>query len=402
MEWLVVAFVNFIIWIDKQFQKPLYRVVPDLDRLLHNPAETLAAGPITIGPKKRYASAIALGLFLALILTCGSLFWIERIPGGVPPLARLLFILMILGLPLALILMMLRILRGGRLTLTADGVELLYRGLVVHCPWALFNAVGQPFSPGYRRIHVPVAPAAVPFVEVRRHDTVIAQGLRVRTRQFWFDSAAGAVLKSLYEVKSKEIGELLLSLGYLLGTSLPKDAEAALHPHLEEMTVTEPAIRGKDGWVTVQLTRLAFPPLCCSCGDPTRSTRKFRGKTALRDDHVFIMVPTCDSCQAARLSLWRRSLFWGTFLGFASPLFLGFVGSLFFRTPVFFGLGLFLSFFGALFGLWLGNVIGRRRSRPVQIKRYSPHKGTVAIRFRRAEYTRDMFQAMQVPQEQEG
>src|SRR5579859_4639502 len=114
MEWLLIALINLIKWLDRQFQKPLFKVVPDLERLLRDPAGALAEGPIIIGPRKSYATATALGLFVAFVLGCGSMVWIIEKPAVKPPArVRALLGLSVLGLPLASILLMLRLLRGG-------------------------------------------------------------------------------------------------------------------------------------------------------------------------------------------------------------------------------------------------------------------------------------------------
>lgn len=401
MEWLVIALLNFIKWLDRQFQKPLFKVVPDLDRLLREPTAVLADGPLVIGPRKSYVMATTMGLVVAFLLACGSVVWIIDKPAvKPPPHIRALLGLCILGLPLASILLMLRLLRGGSMTLTTDGVELAYGGTVVRCPWALFNAVGQPFLPGPRRFLLPVAPAAVPFVEARRQDMVFARGALVRTAQLWFPSANEAELKAIYEVDSRELGGLLLALGYLLGTDLPDATPIALDPlPVGEAPMVSPVTRKKDGWVTVRLTRLAFPSVCCDCESPTSATRRVRGNARFGDDHVLIDVPVCRMCQAIYRRTLRRAVAWGAGFGFGGPLVLGFVLSLLARRPPIFVVSLFLGILGGALGVWFGSVIGRLRSRPVRLRHYSPRKGTVSIRFRRVDYARHLFKTMQVYEE---
>jgi hypothetical protein len=402
MEWLLIALINLIKWLDHQLQKPLFKVVPDLERLLRDPAGTLAEGPILIGSRKSYATATALGLFVAFVLGCGSVVWIIEKPAVKPPArVKALLGLSILGLPVASVLLMLRLLRGGTMTLTPDGVELAYRGTVVHCPWALFNALGQPFLPGPRRFLLPVAPPAVPFVEARRQDMVFARGAHVQTPQLWFPSANEAELKALYEVHGKELGGLLLALGYLLGSELPDATPLTLDPlPAKEAPVVSPVTRKKDGWVTVRLTRLAFPSVCCDCESPTTTMHRFRGNAAFGDDHVLVEVPVCRMCQAANRRIWHRAVAWGAALGFGGPLALGFVSSVLLRRPPIFVVCLFLALLGAVLGIWIGYSIGRRRAQPVRLKHYSPRKGTVSIRFRRVDYVRHLFKAMQVREEE--
>jgi hypothetical protein len=89
--------------------------------------------------------------------------------------------------------------RGGWCVLDDAGVRFIEGGIEVFCPWPLFSAPGQPVihsAHGRNRLELPVAAAAVPRVEVRRHDLVGAQGLAVKTRQLYFRSPREAVLRN--------------------------------------------------------------------------------------------------------------------------------------------------------------------------------------------------------------
>src|SRR5437016_3016232 len=66
MEHLVILAIHLVRWLDGLSLKPLRKVVPNLSELYASPKTTLAAGEIVIGPARRYASSIALGLLIAL------------------------------------------------------------------------------------------------------------------------------------------------------------------------------------------------------------------------------------------------------------------------------------------------------------------------------------------------
>ena len=61
-----------------------------------------------------------------------------------------------------------------------EGVEVTFRDTTVWCPWALFNVDGKAFVPDVDSPRVgltlPIAPQALPFVDLRRDDTPIAHG----------------------------------------------------------------------------------------------------------------------------------------------------------------------------------------------------------------------------------
>src|SRR5262249_22658975 len=56
MEHLLILILELILWLDRRSQKPLRKAIPNLNRLLLDPAKTLAAEPISIGPARRYFS----------------------------------------------------------------------------------------------------------------------------------------------------------------------------------------------------------------------------------------------------------------------------------------------------------------------------------------------------------
>ena len=89
-------------------------------------------------------------------------------------------------------------------------------------PWSLFSAPGQPVVQPlhvHNRMQLPIAAAAIPYVELRQHGYAVAHGLDVKARQFQLRSAGEAWVKNLYEVEPADLAELLLLLGRRLGSS---------------------------------------------------------------------------------------------------------------------------------------------------------------------------------------
>src|SRR5262245_48986090 len=103
------------------------------------------------------------------------------------------------------------------MVLTPEGVELRRGGSVVFCPWALFDAPGEPGRPGGGRGVRPGSPAAVPLARWDKAGRPVARGRGVRGRQLRFTGDREAVLGALYAVKSRDLAALLLHLGRALG-----------------------------------------------------------------------------------------------------------------------------------------------------------------------------------------
>src|SRR5437016_11462918 len=339
MEHLVILAIHLVRWLDGLSLKPLRKVVPNLTQLYGNPKATLADRAVDIGPARRYASSIALGLLIALLVFAAGMPLVGAVLGRPNrPLAQA--VPLVLGsavlLGAASVWLMLRVLRGGEMTLTPDGVMISHRGTVVTCPWALFNVIGRPFRPRNDRILLPVLPAAVPFVESEKAN-VVARGPGVKTRIFSVKSANQVSLRAHYEVDAMELGALLLQLGRLLG------GESAGRRAVTEATdaarlVPLPSVsNGRDGWLTVSLTRLLFPPFCCDCGMRTEETQEFQGYAALLrlgswlniegGEHVRVLAPVCFACQRKNRSRYWKTLFKGIALALMLPGVLGIIFS---------------------------------------------------------------------------
>ncbi len=238
--------------------RSLRQFLPDFDGLVRDPARYLGDGPVVIGPRRAYGFAALFGVLgAACLVSCAvSGVWRdERLLIGV---GLLIGSSVWLGWSLRL--------RGHALVLQPDGVEVRYLDTVVWCPWALFNAPGPPVVPegDNPRVAVilPVAPEAVPFVELRRNEAPVAHGAQVKAPQFRFTAPDQVILTARYEVAAGDVGTLLLQLGGRLGRQLPRGA-----PPPEAYPAGEPAaagVAGPDGagWYTASLGQLRFPPRC--------------------------------------------------------------------------------------------------------------------------------------------
>jgi len=234
----IVGPTDLLVWIDKQFLKSLEQAVPDLDRLLAEPARRLSEEPITIGPRKKYVATLLLGFALAIpnwmwILVLFASFrddkkgpLLER-PDGPFLLALLLGV--VLGVLVGTTLVAWWILRGGQMMLTSEGVELRYRQSVVSCPWSLFLADGEPLKRGAGDVLLPVQPKAVPLVELYQRGNLRAQGKAIKSRQLRFKGRDRALISGLYIVRTIELAELLISLGNTLGNRVSRTRRGMNH-----------------------------------------------------------------------------------------------------------------------------------------------------------------------------
>src|SRR5207237_4631406 len=68
LEHLVFLLIEFVLWLDRRSLKPLSKAVAKLGDLRARPAAVLAEGDVALGPYRRWGTATALGLLLALVL----------------------------------------------------------------------------------------------------------------------------------------------------------------------------------------------------------------------------------------------------------------------------------------------------------------------------------------------
>src|SRR5262249_14703204 len=112
-------------------------------------------------------------------------------------------------------------------------------------------------------------------------------------------------------------------------------------------------------------------------------------------EHLWIHVPVCKACQSDTSKRYQKA-FWRTFLivlgiGAGGGFLVGTLIPLLDGDPKLFTiLPVFCSFSAGLVSLFFAWSLGKRAagkaSAPVQLQRYLPEKGTVALRFRRSEY----------------
>jgi hypothetical protein len=222
-HWLIIGFVDLLLWIDTLSRRKLESVIPNVEELLSHPEETLAVQDITIGPARRFGTGGCLGLLAGLVcaVLAAELMIHPLIPlqgprphpmVGVGVLGALLLILLLC------VIFMVRFFRGGSMILTPAGVALWYRSTVVNCPWAVFNAPGQPVKPSRDRLVIPISAQAIPLVEAWKHGALIGSGADLKTYQWKLKSDCAAVLKDHYQVRdSINLAGLLLKLGRALG-----------------------------------------------------------------------------------------------------------------------------------------------------------------------------------------
>jgi hypothetical protein len=425
MEWLLALLYEWIVVrVDSLLQKSLHRAIPDFDRLLADPAGRLAAGDIVIGPERRYASAVLFALvmsFLLLVLAVGAFLVVILVfmPGAALPPGAAWLGAFGLSILVSVAYTVWRF-RGGRCVLSRDGVRFWFGNTAVVCPWALFSATGRPVlslddrsGRFVRRFVLPVWPAAVPYVEARRDGgLLIAQGIHVKTRQLTFLSANEAECRASYVVHAEELAGLLLHLGSILGGALPNHG-VPVADLLETAARVSPAVRlDNEGWVTLSLARLKLPPVCCDCGRATGTVQPFSARSSLFQMGRYVKVegqqsptvwlPLCDAC----LDAWERrcrKAGWNWLALSGLTLLAGGGGAIALGTVVggdwvWVSIGgmvlIVLALPGALFARLVGGALAEKRSSPVELERYSPRNGTVAIRFRRPGYADRVVAAM--------
>ncbi|MBI1915454.1 MAG: hypothetical protein HYS12_12065 [Planctomycetes bacterium] len=406
MEHLVFLLIEFILWLDRRSLKQLSKAVANLSELRARPVAVLAEGDVPIGPYRRWGTATALGLVVALVLLgLGSVVLLAA-NGMMPPQPGPFFmigaILFLFGTPVASIALMLRLFQGGRLLLKRDGVEVHHRGVTVVCPWSLFNAEGTPFQPAKDRVLLPVDPAAVSLVEVRRADQAIGRGPRTQLKALHFKTANLLEIHGIFEVEPLELAELLVHLGRQLGTALPgRSTERWDEPEEEALESAPVLVRKRDGWLEASLVHLSFPPYCSDCGAYTAERKEFQGQATgflEAGQSVPVEVPVCAACQKGHARAQQTGLVTGLFVGVLAGVVLALALGIMVKprqaARAVFPLAIPLAVVGGVVGALIGAGAGKLRSSPVKLKDYSPSRGTVLIWFRNAAYGDALFEIL--------
>jgi hypothetical protein len=321
--------------------QPLLRSLPGSERLLEDPEGYLAEAPVEVGPVP--AGRLALVLWLAAAALAWSAFGLERVRTG-----RLAAGVGLGVLAVAFTAWWLRT-RGHRLILRRDGAEVIWHGLTVWAPWAVFRSrrlVVREEVPGCPGWVVPIDPAAVGRIELRRGGEVVARGEEAQGPQWRLADGGEAVLPGRYEASSAEVAELLRWLGGRLGGDGPQP---------------DPPPPPPGAWTVVPLGLLRLPWMCARCaGQPEEVARSGR-----------LEVPLCGRCRG---DLARRASWWGV-MGLLCGGALGSAaGSL--DSP---GWGVA----GTVAGLAVGALVGLRLGSrpPVRLRHHSPWRGVAAVRF---------------------
>jgi hypothetical protein len=363
--------------------RPVEVVIPDYADLLQRPQDVLSGREIPIGPAPRYRLAVLVCLFAPVVPFAVLRTWDWQWAG------------IAWGVGLALALLFLVGPGATSLVLREDGVEFRERRRVVRCPWALFNAPGNPFWGEMGEMILPVSTSAVPYVELLEHGIVLAQGAQVRRGTVRFPSGDRVVLTGSYEIESTVLGGLLLHLGRTLGT---KPLEGWAPP--EAFPAEAPAGAGAtaDGWISLRLTNLSFPPACCGCGQTPDKTLPVIAHGAnhhliallslghVHAGYLAMSLPVCKAClQDNRRRGWRLRC-WSVAAGLLFAVLVSF--SLY---PVLDEVGRVAIFipaciFGPLLGFGLGEILVDRRCSPVTGARYSKRRNNVRLRFRNQDY----------------
>lgn len=283
--------------LDRASRLAIAKAVPDYMLLRLDPARYFAEREVRIGPRTPYGSAGVVGLVCAAAVCVGLVLFAFDRPRGKKFGNRAAGIIVSTTVTfLAATALAARGLRGGRLTLRADGATLQFRGRSAFLPWELFATPGALFKPDGHRVVLPingVVPVAVSSGS--GWDDVPPASLKMPGLR---GSADGQLtMKDLFNVAPEEVAALLLEIGRTLAGGA---AVAAVTAEYAQPV----AVPDGDGWL-VRLTRLPLPPVCLGCGKPELATVEHAvsdGTNALK-----IAVPVCAACAEATWPRWLRA-----------------------------------------------------------------------------------------------
>lgn len=375
MEHGLILLIEAILAADRNLQKPLAKHLPDLDALRADPRAYFATQEVVIGPRRALVVATVLGLLAGAVVLIVAVATRADRPKAKPVevddvLIGFLAVAVTAAFSTALLL---RWLRGGAAVLGAAGVQLLYRGRTVFCPWSVFQAPGTPYKPDHNSVLLPID-EHVPVAVARRGGEVEAMPAgELRGKPLAAHDDAQATLFDIYEVRAADLGELLLHVGSVLGDGPAAAVSAAAVPRVRGPLATDEG----GGWLRIRLTQLPFPRVCAGCGAPTPGLIELPLGTS--KGHA-IAVPLCPPCQTDRERRRLKAFFWGFAVGLAPTLLVVALG-----WPVVGGRALLGLLFALPLGVVAGAVVGlilRDRANPVRFRRYNASGGTVQLRLR--------------------
>jgi hypothetical protein len=379
MEHGLILLIEAILAIDRNMQKPVRAVIPNVGRLRTDPKPTLAEGEIVFGPRRAYAVSAVVGIIVAGFVLAG--FAIAALDRPVRrPIEPWYFVAAGIGVLLsgaATTALVLRWSRGGSAVLQPQGVQFVHRGRSVFCPWSLFQAPGTPYQPDHKRVILP-ANDETPVALTDADGNVTAHAANeVKSKPLVGGADGQVALHDLYEVKLAEFAELLLHLGRLLGDGQFVTANGVTYS--EPIAASQPiATAQSGGWLRIRLTRLPFPRVCLACGTYSRETIQH---TLDQRHRVHIEMPLCTVCQSERRRRRRRTLLIGGAIGLAPGVLAMVVGKPFMALDDLIVLCLILFLFGPFVGVLVG-MVARDANDLVKVKEYSAGTGTVLMRLR--------------------
>lgn len=373
--------------LDRRLQKPLAKVVPEVGRLREDPAGYLAASPAVIGPRKRQALALVVGLVCGAAVVAMLYFSFRHMPRPKRPDPwRTAGIVVSFGaVTLFARALMLRWLAGATMTLRREGAELVHGGQALFLPWELFYAPGVQFAPDRKVVVLPIN-LGVPVAVTGSDDEVRALMPEDVALGFVECGDDGQLaLKDCYEVPVEELGQLLRHVAFVLRGDRPDQPPRSMN--LAPMAVAEDG-----GWVRIQLTQLPFPPICAGCGLVSPATVEL--PVLGQNRSLKLAVPFCDACQSRR----KRRAWVGAGVGAAVGLLIGLAGGGILAAVAnvreAWTLAVVLGLVATVPGTVVGAAVGAARSWPVVWKEYRPEKGTVRLRFRRPGDSQALMEAM--------
>jgi hypothetical protein len=364
-------------------------VVPDYSTLISNPDRALREHAVHIAGARRYGSVFAgtlLFVMIVWIVSCMAfltlLDWNPR--KGIRRLIALLILAVWLVTPFVTWFAVKRFFaaRAGNALLNRDGVTLWRSNEIVFCPWELFATTGNPVRGGAEGVLVPVAAEAVAGIMIERGGNIDNSG-SIKTRLLTYTSGNQIALRQSYEVDVVELAALFLHLGKSLAVAPPLNKSARSVTSAETDGHLGGAWQERGGWIGAYVSRLSFPPRCCSCGTPASTEQVIHASNS----SLMLRVPVCSRClrQGKRQS-WAYLLLG---LALAAILFLGLMALTLILVVVTPGLGLLsvlpTVIVPAMVGLWSVSR-SRRAATPVETRRWSSADGTVQFRFRWPEY----------------